>query len=131
MENDLDEVCIAEDDIHFFSPKGWEFYLSKKPDWWKYDLYLSMVFMGDIDAGNKVEEFTGLTLYCVSKKFYEIFLSIPDDGHLDLLLARQGDYHVCVPFVCTQHEGVSGNTGKWESYDRLLRGRNLYLPENL
>lgn len=123
MDNDIDEVCIAEDDLKFFSTKSWEFYLSKKPNWWEYDIYLSMVFMGDIKPNNKVDEFTGLTMYCVSKKFYDIFLSTPSEGHLDLLLARQGDYHVCMPFVATQFDGISGNTGKYEEYETLLQNR--------
>lgn len=123
LDNDLDEIVICENDIHFFSPKSWEYYLSKKPDWWEYDMYMGMIFIGDIDKENKVKYFTGLTLYSVSKKFYDIFLSMPYDNHLDIALGWQGDYHVCMPFVATQNNGISSNTGKHETYETLLQNR--------
>lgn len=123
LDNDLDEITIAENDIHFYSPKSWEYYWSNKPNWWEYDMYMGMIFLGEIAPENKVFDFTGMTIYSVSKKFYDIFLSMPADEHIDRSLAFKGDYHVCVPFVATQHNGLSANTGKMESYDSLLENR--------
>jgi GR25 family glycosyltransferase involved in LPS biosynthesis len=123
MDNDLPEVIIAEDDIHFYSNKSWEYFLSKKPNWWEYDMFLSMIFLGDITPENKVRDFTGMTMYAISQKFYDIFLSTPNDEHIDRSLVGLGDFHVCIPFVATQHNGISSNTGKHESYESLLENR--------
>lgn len=118
-----DEVCIAEDDLIFSSPNSWEYFLEHKPK--DFDLYLSMVYLGTPDENNEVKDFTGLTMYIVKSKFYEKFLSVPDDDHLDRLLAGLGKYVVCQPFVAKQSNGFSSNTGKEENYDELLRNRTF------
>lgn len=123
MLNGLEEVCIGEDDLQFSSEKSWQYFLDNKPV--DFDIYLSMVYLGEPDEYNVVKEFTGLTLYIVSRKFYEKFLSVPDDDHLDRLLGGLGKYVVCKPFVAKQFNGISSNTGKWEDYDHLLRNREF------
>jgi len=124
-ENDLEEVCICEDDLHFFDKGAWDFYMSQKPK--DYSIYFGMIFLGEIDMENRVKNFTGMTIYCVHKKFYPIFLSVPDDDHIDVLLSKtKGDFYVCNPFIATQHSGISSNTGKFETYDRLLSGRPIF-----
>lgn len=123
LDNNLPEIIIAENDIHFYSPKSWEYFLLKKPEWYNYDIYLGMVFLGEITPDDRIFDFTGLTIYSVSRKFYDIFLSVPDDEHIDRSLAFKGDFHVCVPFVATQHNGISSNTGKYERYESLLENR--------
>jgi hypothetical protein len=124
-ENDLDEVCIAEDDLLGTSQNSWKFFLENKPK--EFDIYLSSVFLGDFDNDNKVEVFTGMTLYIVRKKFYPKFLTIPDDEHIDHALGGLGDFRVCNPFTFIQRDGVSGNTGKREEYSSFFRKRQLYL----
>jgi hypothetical protein len=116
-------VCIAEEDIKFFGNGAWQYYLDNKPD--DFDIYLGMFFLGNPD-GNVITDFTGLTLYTVSQKFYAKFLTTPDDDHLDRLLKGLGKFVCCPKFVCTQYNGVSGNTGKFEEYDRLLEGRPIF-----
>ncbi len=117
------EVCIAEDDIVGTHPNSWNYFLSQKPK--EYDMYLSMVYLGDVING-RVESFTGMTLYSVSRKFYDKFLSVDPNEHIDRALAGLGDYHVCHPFTFIQRNGFSSNTGKMEEYDQLLNGRILY-----
>jgi len=116
-----DEVCIAEDDLQFTSDKSWEYFLAHKPK--DFDIYLSMIYLGQPDENNEVKEFTGLTLYIVSRRFYDTFLSVDPSEHIDRALAGLGKYVVCSPFVAKQFNGVSSNTGKWESYDKLLENR--------
>jgi hypothetical protein len=118
-----DEVAIAEDDLIFSSPYSWIFFLDKKPN--DFDLYLSMIYLGTPNENNEVKDFTGLTMYIVKSKFYEKFLSVPDDDHLDILLAGLGKYVVCHPFVAKQSNGFSSNTGKEETYDDLLKNRTF------
>lgn len=117
------EVIIAEDDFVGTHPDSWKYFLANKPR--KYDLYLSMVYTGDV-ADNKVSSFTGMTLYSVHSSFYDTFLSADPYEHIDKALSGLGDYHVCHPFTFIQRNGVSGNTGKYEAYETLLEGRQLF-----
>lgn len=116
-------VQIAEDDIVFTKPYSCDYYMSKMPE--DFDIYLGMVYLGDIDENSVVKDFTGLTLYTVHRRFYDTFLSVPDDDHLDRLLSGLGVYKVCQPFVCKQLNGFSSNTGKMENYDELLKSREF------
>lgn len=119
-----EEVCIAEDDLQFTNENSWNYFFGNKPP--DFDIYLSMVYLGQPDENNIVKEFTGLTLYIVKSKFYETFLSVPDDDHIDHLLSKTGGkFVVCKPFIAKQFNGISSNTGKWEEYDHLLRNREF------
>lgn len=119
-----DEVLIAEDDFVGTHENSFKFFLSKKPP--EYDIYLSQIYLGDIDGDNRVKSFTGMTMYFVSSRFYDIFLSTSRIQHIDVALGGLGDYHVCQPFPFIQRNGISSNTGKYETYDELLRNRQLY-----
>lgn len=119
-----EEVCIAEDDLKFTHYNSWNYFLDKKPS--DFDLYLSMVYLGQPDENNIVKDFTGMTMYVVKKKFYETFLSVDKDEHIDRALGGLGRYVVCDPFVALQYNGWSSNTGKNEVYDTLLRDRKFY-----
>ena len=119
-----DDVCIAEDDIKFSHPNSYRYFLEKKPKY--FDIYLSMVFLGYPDENGCVKDFTGLTMYIVKRRFYDTFLSVTDDEHLDKGLAGLGKYIVCDPFVASQYNGISSNTGKMEVYDDLLANREFY-----
>lgn len=120
-----DYVAIAEDDIQFTSPNSWEYFLSQMP--YDFDLYLSMVYLGQPDENNVVKEFTGMTMYVVAKRFYDKFLSVDPTEHIDRALNGLGRYVVCNPFVAKQYNGFSSNTGKDENYDILLKERNFLL----
>lgn len=117
-----ESVTIGEDDIVFTKPYSWDYYVVHEPK--DYDLYLGMIYLGDIIDG-QVKDFTGLTLYTVAQRFYDTFLDTPDDDHIDRLLANLGTYKVCDPFVVKQLNGWSSNTGKMENYDELLRNRTF------
>lgn len=118
-----DEVCIAEDDLKFSSNNSWEYFLNNKPT--DFDLYLSMVYLGQPDENNIVKEFTGMTMYVVAKRFYDTFLSVDPNEHIDIALAGLGTYKVCKPFIAKQYNGFSHNTGKAENYDILLKNREF------
>lgn len=117
------EVCIAEDDLEFTSPCSWQHFMKNKPK--EYDLYLSMVYLGQPDENNIVKDFTGMTMYVVHSRFYDIFLSADPDEHIDRALAGLGKFVVCNPFVAKQSNGFSSNTGKMENYDELLKNRTF------
>lgn len=119
-----DETFIAEDDIKFSAAGAWDYFLKQKPE--SFDIYLGGIFLGEPDEKGIVKDFTGMTCYCVSKHFYETFLSVDPYEHIDRSLSGKGKFMVCEPFICTQWDGISGNTGKEESYGYLQRNRNFF-----
>jgi hypothetical protein len=124
QKDDSPSVLIAEDDIKFTSKGAFKYYLVSEPK--DYDLYLGGIYYGNIKSDNSVEDFAGLTLYMIHSKFYETFLSIPDNLPLDRGLIKKGFYQVCIPFVATQYNGYSDNKKAFRNYDIYLKGRELY-----
>lgn len=123
-ENNLGEALIAEDDIKFCGKGAFDFYINNKPD--DFDLYLAGVFLGEVDENNVTKKFTGMTLYMVNNRFYDEFLSTDEHEHIDIALAYKGVYKVCNPFVATQHNGLSSNSGRYENYNHIFENRKLY-----
>lgn len=119
-----DEVCVGEDDLKFSSPGAWNYFLKNKPC--DFDMYLGGIFLGIPDENNVVKAFTGMSCYVVAKRFFDTFLSVPDEDHIDRSLDGLGRYVVCNPFVVTQYDGWSANTGKMETYTKLQEGRIFF-----
>jgi hypothetical protein len=106
------------------APGAWDYFLKQKPN--DFDIYLGGIFLGYPDENGLLQEFTGMTCYIVSKHFYDIFLSVPEDEHIDHALKGLGKYIVCEPFVVTQWDGHSSNTGKPEVYGDLQKSRFFF-----
>ncbi len=120
----LPEVLIFEDDIRFCGKGAFNHFLETKPE--SFDLYLGGIYLGDIDENNRTKSFSGLHCYIVHSRFYDTFLSTPDDEHIDRILSNLGEYYVSYPFTSIQYNGRSSNTKQDENYDTLLKGRLLY-----
>lgn len=120
------DVLIAEDDFVGSHEDSFRFFLHNRPK--QYDMYLSSVFLGDLDENNMVKEFTGLTMYFVNQRYYDKFLSVNPNEHIDHELSRIGGiFYVCNPFAFWQRNGWSSNTGKDEDYSQLASGRNFFV----
>lgn len=103
-ENNLSEVTIAEQDVFFTANNAWQHYLKNKPK--QYDVYVSATYIMPV-SHNKL---TGFQLYTVSQKFYDKFLSVPDNEHIDNAICDlRGDYKICYPFAALQRPGFSAN----------------------
>lgn len=125
FQNDIPEICIGEDDLHFFAPGAWKYFVDNKPA--DFDLYLGGVFYGHIGEDSLVTDWCGMTLYIIKRRFYDTFLRLNEYNNLDRELANKGRYVVCNPFVVTQHGGYSDNKKRiQESYDEYLTGRKLF-----
>jgi hypothetical protein len=86
-EKGLSRVFIAEDDFYFTNKGAWEYFLNSIPE--EYDVFLSHVYYGKWDENGKMKgPFSSLTLYCVNEKFYDKFLLIREDEHLDLTMNK-------------------------------------------
>lgn len=122
-------VIIAEDDIMFLGEGAYDYFTRNIPHVDHFDVYLGGIMWGDILPDNTLQGgwFTGFTLYVMSNKFYDTFLSIRGVGHIDALLRGKGKYFVCNPMVVSQHGGLSDSNGFIvPSYDHMLKGRNLW-----
>jgi hypothetical protein len=117
------ETCVMEDDIRFCGSGAFEYFLEHKPK--EFDLYLAGIYVGEIIDG-KVKEFCGFHCYIIHERFYDTFLELPLDEHIDNACRGKGEFYVCDPFIAVQYNGFSSQTGKDEDYDTLLQGRRFY-----
>lgn len=137
MSEGLDEVLIMEDDCYFLGPGAFQFFVEHKPA--SYDLYLGNVFFPPQLNGNpRISDFCGLTLYYAHSRFYGRFLTCRTDNHLDRTLgAMEAEKYVCLPMVCSQHDGYSDNKKGNGWYGMYLLTQDLYgtlpnvLPEEV
>ena len=120
-ENNLKEVAIAEDDIWFTCDESWEYFLDNKPS--EYDLYLASTYVPPI-SNNVI---CGFHLYLVHSDFYDTFLSVPDNEHIDTVFNNMnGNYKFCYPFVALQRSGWSSNNKCVVNYNSLITDKDLY-----
>jgi hypothetical protein len=122
----LPEVLIFEDDIRFCGKGAFDYYIANKPE--DFDIYLGGIYFGKIDDNNQVERFAALHCYIVNSKFYDTFLRVSGEEHLDGALTGLGKYIVCNPFAAVQYNGYSENNKHYCNFDSLLENRNLLAP---
>lgn len=127
-ENDLEEILIFEDDIRWGKEGAHDYFMANKPqgDW---DLYLGGVYIpyfDDRNNKNRLTGFVGFHCYIVRKKFYDIFLNVPENIDIDRALNGLGDYRLCYPYAAVQYNGWSDNAGKVCNYDMLLAGKEIF-----
>lgn len=127
-QNKYPYVIIAEDDLRFTAKGAYKYWLSKKPK--DFDIYLAGIYTGDIKEDNTVDDWSGLTLYIVSERFYDTFLNVTIMNHLDRTLARLGKYVVCNPFAAIQWTTWSSNKQAMICHSGLLKGRTLWNGEH-
>lgn len=128
-ENGMDRVTIGEDDLLFSDPGAWKYYLENIPE--DYDLYLGGIYSGYVREGRLVSSYAGHSLITLHNRFFDFFLSHPEDGlHIDRWLGQHyADkvYRVCTPFVVTQVPTFySDNHKAMASHASLIEGARLY-----
>lgn len=120
--HNLPEACIMESDVWFPAADGWAYFIRNKPD--IYDLYLAGTYHGFTAADGPhpyyyVDRPAGFHCYMIHSKYYDQFLSTPDELHIDD--AQQGGlYRLCFPFAALQHKGWSANAKKEVDYNTDL-----------
>jgi hypothetical protein len=127
-DNKLPYIIIAEDDITFFDIGAYEYYLDNFPQ--SFDLYFGMVMVGLIDKNNRIDSIcSGMTIYAVHERFYDFFLSMDENTHIDRESTKyheQFEFFVCDKFVATQNSSKSTNSGRCTDFTPLLEGRKLF-----
>lgn len=128
-EQGLKEVVIAEDDMMIMADDGWQHFLNNKPD--DYDVYIGGTYL--INAPEnwkppliKVKEWVGNQLIIVHEKYYDRFLSVPDNLHVDMAQSGLGDFFVCFPFAALQRPGFSHNAKTEVNYNAQLKPEWLH-----
>lgn len=120
----LDRVCIAEQDLTFTSKGAWKYFLDNEPE--TYDIYLGATYIVPI-SNNKI---CGFHLYIIKQQFYDKFLSVPDDAHIDTAVCDlKGDYKFCYPFPALQRAGYSFNNKDVVDYNSILKPEDIYHGE--
>lgn len=121
QEKGLKEVAIAEDDLFFPAEDGWRYFMKNKPE--IFDLYLASTYV----ITEPLKHICGFHLYVIHSKFYESFLSIPDNVHIDTHMdSLKGDYHFCQPFAALQRPGFSANNKSVVNYNSVLKDNHVY-----
>jgi hypothetical protein len=115
------EVLIFEDDIHFPSEKGFEYFIQNKPE--DYDIYLACTYTPPI-SNNLI---CGFHCYIVHERFYDKYLSVPIEAHVDVAMNDLGGKYVfCYPFPALQRKGFSANNKSESDYNVVLKQGDIY-----
>lgn len=128
-DSGLNEVAIGEDDLMFPSKNGWEYFLNNKPE--NFDVYIGgTYYINKPDDYKppviKVKEWVGNHLIIIHKKYYDTFLSLPENSHCDTANSGKGDFYVCFPFAAIQRPSYSANNMAFVNYNSILKPEWVY-----
>lgn len=133
--HNLPEICIMEEDIMFPADDGWQYFQANKPA--EFDLYLGGAYglnataLGLIQRSSgavEINNFAGLHCYIISENYYDKFLSLPEDKHIDDQPGL-GRFYVCAPFAAIQRPGWSSTAQRPVDYNcdpRILPPQCIY-----
>jgi hypothetical protein len=120
-----DRCFIAEDDLRWTGTGAWKFFLDNMPD--SFDIYTGSYYSGSHDENFIVKDFAGMTLVCVHKRYYDTFLSLPADRHIDRAIAASGaKIVVCTKFVAVQAPGYSDQRRREANDSHRLIGKEMF-----
>lgn len=124
----FENCIIAEDDIVFSSPNSYKYFLSCIPD--SYDLFCGLFYAGELKDNRVMNGASGImTLYSIHNRFYDFFLSLNNNTHIDRelgLTAFEHEYYVVSPECVKQRGGYSHNLKRDMYYEPYLEGKTLY-----
>lgn len=120
-ERGLKDVIIGEQDLTFTDKGAWDYFLKNKPK--EFDIYLGATYI--LPVSNK--KICGFHLYIISEKYYDSFLSVPDDAHIDTAVCDWGgDFNFCYPFPALQKAGFSFNAKDIVDYNKNLSEEDIW-----
>jgi hypothetical protein len=122
-------ACIMEQDVWFPAEDGYIHWLAQCPK--LFDLYLACTYGPKHTAlygsGFEVTYAVGFHCYLIYKRFYDDFLSLSEEKHIDTAIEGvEGVYKVCYPFTALQHPGISANSRVWEDRNVNLKEEDVY-----
>lgn len=128
-DNNHNECCLVEQDLFFTAKNSWRYFLENKPE--SFDVYVSGTYLLDNRIEYKptvikVPEWVGNQLIIISNKYFDKFLSLPDDNHIDTIQSGLGDFYVCFPFIGLQRPGYSANAQIEVNYNNIIPKEYIY-----
>lgn len=127
-EQNLPYVIVGEDDLAFTHPNSYNYFISQIPK--SYDVFSGLVYSAQMKGNRIMNGGSGMTsLYIMNSRFYDFFLSMNIDNHVDrelALTAYKHEYYVCSPMPVVQRGGFSINKMQSLWYDVYLEGKQLY-----
>lgn len=123
-EKQLPEICIMEDDCFFTGRGAFEYYIQNKPI--EFDIWLGGLSNLLKRKDDYITDFRGLLLYIVNERFYDKFLSVPENVNIDAGLKGLGKYYLCPKVVCGERPGFSYHRKKNVDRTRLLNQFDVY-----
>lgn len=130
-EQGYKNCLVAEDDIKFTHPCSFKYFLSQIPE--SYDLMMGLIYAGTIEDNRVLNGFSGgMTLYSISSRYYQEFLDLPIDTHIDRecgLSCFNHEFYVVPEYCVIQRGGYSHQLRQVMYYDVYLDGKVLYSGE--
>jgi hypothetical protein len=124
-DNNLESVCIAEDDLRWTGTGGWKYFIENTPS--DYDIYTASYYSGSHDDNFVVTGFRGCTLYIVHSRYFNTFLSLPGVSHIDGEIDRSGAKIVVSPlFVAIQASGYSEQRRRFADDSHRIKKKELF-----
>lgn len=130
----LEEVCILESDVVFPAVDGWAYFLKNKPE--EFDIYMGgcygpivkSCFPANNNIAYPVEPVAGFHCYIVRSRYYDKYLSVPDDEHIDeaQMNVIGAKIKVCFPMAAIQRPGWSANAKAKVNYNYILQPGDVY-----
>ena len=120
-DNNMESVTIGEQDLMFTDKDAWEYYLKQMPN--EFDIYLGCTYIPPISNS----KLCGFHLYTVHKNYYDKFLSVDENKHIDTAVSDLGgDFKFCYPFPALQRSGYSANNKAVVDYNKILSEKDIY-----
>lgn len=116
-------ITIAEDDIMFPAEDAYQFFLKNMPT--DFDIYFGGTYE-PINPDMTVTIPVGMHFYMCHERFYDKFLSVPDDVHIDTAMSGLGRFVVCHPMIALQRPGLSLNIRDKVDYNLNLKSEDVY-----
>lgn len=121
----LPEVAIFEDDVLFTAPGAWQRFLDNTPPF-PFDIYLGGAYGLNRPITGLTDKINGFHCYICRERFYETFLGVPDDVHIDTAMDGKGVFYVEYPFIALQRAGWSANTRAFSDKNADLSKEDIY-----
>lgn len=127
-KDNLPFVLIAEDDIVFSGKGAYDFFLKSIPD--SFDIYLGTSYSYHNYPDGKVQYyFDSTTIYAVHARYYDDFLALDENKHLDNALSEKVDVidiMICQPYIAKQTDGYSFNQKNKVTNEWRLQGKEFF-----
>ena len=121
---------ISEDDLYFRNENGFKYFLDNKPD--DFDVYIGGSYLIDNRIEYKapivkVDGWVGNQLIIIHEKYYDTYLSVPNESHIDTVQQGLGDFYLCFPMPALQRPSKSANNNnELVNYNAILPKEFIY-----